>query len=178
VTQATTRSKDTIAVDTNFDGWDRARLGEASAETLVAAAARAVMAVAGPVYATEIGVRLTSDSEMRTLNNTYRGRDSATNVLSFAMDDGDESPSSAENLSDGTPKLLGDVVIAYETCASEAEDQAKPLADHLRHMVVHGVLHLLGHDHQSEDDALEMEQLERSILAHLGVPDPYARAAA
>ena len=69
-------------------------------------------------------------------------------------------------------------MVAYEICASEAEDQEKPLADHLRHMIVHGVLHLLGYDHETEDEAVIMEELERNILAPLGVPDPYARAAA
>jgi probable rRNA maturation factor len=92
--------------------------------------------------------------------------------LSFALaDDGAPQPPA-------TARLLGDVVAAFETCSGEAEEQAKPLADHLRHMVVHGVLHLLGYDHETEDDAAQMEGLEREILARLGVPDPYARAAA
>ena len=79
---------------------------------------------------------------------------------------------------EGAPALLGDIVVAYETCATEAAEQSKSLADHLRHMVVHGVLHLLGHDHQTDGEAAQMEGLEREILSRLGVPDPYARAAA
>ena len=90
----------------------------------------------------------------------------------------DASPEFGSPRADDAPKLLGDVVAAYETCASEAVDQAKPLADHLHHMVVHGVLHLLGYDHQTEDEAAQMEELERNILACLGVPDPYTAAAA
>ena len=71
------------------------------------------------------------------------------------------------------PLLLGDVVIAFETVAREAGEQAVPLEDHLRHLIVHGVLHLLGHDHQTQDEAVRMEALETSILVELGVPDPY-----
>ena len=118
------------------------------------------------------------DEDIRALNRDYRGRDSATNVLSFALGDETGSNNQLSQQPQGVPKLLGDVVTAFETCAKEAEVQNKMLADHLRHMVVHGVLHLLGYDHQSDDDAQLMENLEREILAGLGVADPYARDAA
>ena len=115
---------------------------------------------------------------MRTFNRAYRGRDSATNVLSVALTTEDDAQAGVLPQQEGAANLLGDILVAYETCANEADDQAKPLADHLRHMVVHGVLHLLGYDHETEDEAAQMEGLERDILSQLGVPDPYSRAAA
>ncbi len=150
--------------------------GEALEQAIVVAAARAALASAGPSEPVEIGVRLTNDSEMQTLNKTYRGRDTATNVLSFALSEGGASQTHETPPPEETPALLGDVVVAYETCAREAADQSKPLANHLRHMVVHGVLHLLGYDHEIDDEATAMEQLERDILGKMGVPDPYAHA--
>ena len=178
MTQPTTRSNDTIAVDVTADGWRTAIAGSALAEEIVVEAVLAALASVGPAYPVEIGVRLTGDAEMRSFNRTYRGRDSATNVLSFALAaDGDKQAAAVPQPEDA-PKLLGDILTAYETCAREAEDEAKPLPDHLRHMVVHGVLHLLGYDHETADEAAQMEALERQILAQLGVPDPYARAAA
>lgn len=178
MTEPTTHLKHTISVDVTDDGWRTGLAGEVSAQTIATEAARAALASAGPSYPVELGVRLTGDGEMRELNNTYRGCNSATNVLSFALTEDDASSRSAVPQPVGAPTLLGDVVAAYETCAGEAEDQAKSLADHLRHMVVHGVLHLLGYDHEIEDEAARMENLEREILACLGVSDPYARAAA
>ena len=134
------------------------------AETLVEHAAQATLAAAhvdGPAI---LSVVLTDDAEQRRLNRDYRGKDAPTNVLSFSM--GDAAPA-------GGPVMLGDVVLAFETVAREAGEQNKPLADHLRHLVVHGVLHLLGFDHASDGEAELMEAREREILAGLGVPDPY-----
>jgi probable rRNA maturation factor len=114
----------------------------------------------------ELSVTLTDDAEQARLNRLYRGRDGPTNVLSF--------PAGANSSGlPGMPLLLGDVVLAFETTAREAREQQKPVADHLRHLVVHGVLHLLGCDHEAEAEALTMEALEKEILAALGVPDPY-----
>ena len=113
-----------------------------------------------------IGIRLTDDAEQRRLNRAYRGKDASTNVLSFALDDPSKSAPP------GLPMLLGDIVLAFETVRREAEEQRKPLADHLRHLVVHGVLHLLGLDHEGEE-AAQMEAREVEILAAMGVPDPY-----
>lgn len=118
----------------------------------------------------EIGVRLTSDAELHTLNRDWRGQDKPTNVLSFALDE--DAPAGAPV----TP--LGDVVVAFETCLREAEDEAKPLANHLCHLVVHGTLHLLSYDHDVAEDAEIMESLERRVLAGLGIPDPYADSVA
>ena len=114
-----------------------------------------------------VGVRLTDDYEQRQLNRAYRGKDMPTNVLAFPLANLGEAPPP------GLPLLLGDVVLALETVQHEADNQHKPLTDHLRHLVVHGVLHLLGFGHESEPDAAQMEAREVEILAAFGVPDPY-----
>ena len=120
------------------------------------------LAPAQPPAETEMGVMLADDALLHRLNREYRGRDQPTNVLSFAA---------------GEPMLLGDVAIAYETTAAEAAAAAKPLGDHLSHLVVHGTLHLLGFDHETTEDAAEMEPLEVRALAALGIADPYREAA-
>ena len=132
------------------------------APAVAAAAARA--ALAGAPTPAILGLILTDDAEQRRLNRAYRGKDAPTNVLAFAV--GAPAPP-------GAATLLGDVVLAVETVMREAAEQQKPLADHLRHLIVHGVLHLLGFDHESEAEAAVMEAREREILAALGVPDPY-----
>ena len=114
-----------------------------------------------------VGIRLTDDDEQRRLNRAYRGKDAPTNVLAFPL------AGLADPLPPGSPQLLGDVVLAFDTVRHEAEAQGKLLADHLRHLVVHGVLHLLGFDHDSEPEAAAMEAREVEILDALGVPDPY-----
>ena len=115
----------------------------------------------------ELGITLTNDAQQLQLNRRYRGRDVSTNVLAFRVwAPGMHVPS-------GAPLLLGDVVLAFETVAREAGEQAKPFCDHLRHLIVHGVLHLLGCNHGRTADAIVMERLETSILTKLGVPDPY-----
>jgi probable rRNA maturation factor len=120
---------------------------------------RAVAAAAPPETSErELSVVLTDDAAIKALNAQWRHRDEPTNVLSFPSPGGG---------------ILGDIVIAYETTAREAADELKPLADHLSHLTVHGFLHLLGYDHESDADADVMERLEREILARLGVPDPY-----
>ncbi len=115
----------------------------------------------------ELGIRLTDDASQRRLNRDYRGLDRPTNVLAFsAWEPGEQVPPEA-------PLLIGDVVLAFETVAGEAAEQGKPLADHLRHLTVHGVLHLLGYEHRTPAEATAMETLETAILEVLGVPDPY-----
>lgn len=119
----------------------------------------------------ELSLVLTDDAAVQVLNRDWRGKDKPTNVLSFAALDDEDAP-----LPEGAPLLLGDVVLAYQTCAFEAADQGKSLKAHLAHLVVHGVLHLLGYDHEdSEEEAEEMETEETAILAGLGIDDPYAQ---
>lgn len=110
---------------------------------------------AGPVV-----ILLTDDETVRGLNARFRGQDKPTNVLSFPAPEGPGAP-------------LGDIALAFGVCAAEARNQGKPLADHLRHLVIHGVLHLMGWDHETDDEAEAMEALERGLLAALGVADPY-----
>jgi probable rRNA maturation factor len=113
----------------------------------------------------------TSDEEVHALNREWRQRDKPTNVLSFPMLEPDDLPRLAP---DGPPVLLGDVALAYQTCAREAADKAIPLEHHAAHLIVHGLLHLAGHDHElGEADAEAMEALEVKALALIGVADPY-----
>jgi probable rRNA maturation factor len=120
----------------------------------------------------EIGVVLADDATVRALNRDYRGRDAPTNVLAFAQE---ELVLTQETIGHASgPLLLGDVVLAYETVQREAAAQGKTLADHTCHLVVHGVLHLLGFDHDTDASAAHMEQREITLLAALGIADPYA----
>jgi len=157
-----------VEVAVHCDAWhiacpDVAALAEVAARTALSRAAAPL--AAAPLI---LGLILTDDAEQRRLNLTYRGTDAATNVLSFALaaDPRGATPADA-------PLLLGDVVLAFATVEREAREQHKPLATHLAHLVVHGVLHLLGFDHQSEAEATAMEAREVEILQALGVPDPY-----
>ncbi|MGH6914125.1 MAG: rRNA maturation RNase YbeY [Geminicoccaceae bacterium] len=146
-------------------------------EGLCLRAVRAALRRAAPPgwAAAEVGVLLTHDAAVRALNALHRGQDRPTNVLSFPVLDLDPLDLPPQPRSE--PTLLGDVVVAAETVRAEALAECRPLADHVSHLVVHGTLHLLGHDHQDDQQAEPMERLERQILADLGVPDPYARAA-
>lgn len=115
--------------------------------------------------ASELSLLLTDDAHIQVLNAQWRSKDKPTNVLSFpAFDIGSE-----EEL----PPMLGDIVLARETILREAALENKPLEHHLTHLIVHGLLHLLGFDHETEDEAEEMEALERVVLAKLAIPDPY-----
>jgi probable rRNA maturation factor len=113
--------------------------------------------------ATELTIRIVGTREGRTLNREYRSRDYATNVLSFPV----ELPRGV------VLPLFGDLVICAPVVAREAREQGKLLAHHYAHLTIHGVLHLLGHDHQTERDAAKMEAIERRVLAGLGISDPY-----
>ena len=123
--------------------------------------------------AAEVSVLLCDDARMRALNARYRRQDRATNVLSFPALELDPA-----RLPPAPPPLLGDVVLAAETVAAEAAKGGRRPADHLRHLVVHGCLHLLGHDHQDDAGAARMEGLESTTLRALGVADPHAEPAA
>ncbi|WP_333587982.1 rRNA maturation RNase YbeY [Phenylobacterium sp.] len=152
-----------IDVEIEDDAWLDA-LPQAAA--LARAAAEAALAAAGrlpsrPVDFGLVTVLLTDDEAVAELNADYRRKAGPTNVLSFPAAQNPEG-------------FLGDLALAQGVCAREAADQGKRLDHHLQHLVAHGVLHLVGYDHMSEDEAVEMEALERRLLAGLGVPDPYA----
>lgn len=119
-----------------------------------------------PEARVEIAVRIVDADEIRTLNRLYRDKDRATNVLSFPAGEMDGLPPDAE-------RLLGDVVICAPVVVAEAREQDKSPEDHWTHMVVHGTLHLLGFDHETDAEAAEMEALETRILASQSVTDPY-----
>ena len=142
-----------VEVEVEADDWLSAVPG---CEGLVREAAAAALGEEDGA----VTVLLTDDAEVRALNRDHRRQDKPTNVLSF--------PAHVTAVGH-----LGDIALAFETCAAEAEAQGKPLANHLRHLVVHGVLHLLGEDHADDEEAETMEARERAILATLGVPDPY-----
>jgi probable rRNA maturation factor len=147
-------------------------------ETLAVRAATAT--VAASIYGElvshatviEIAVRLTSDDEVHALNRQYRSKDKATNVLSFPMVQPDLLGTVTLNSDDGEV-ILGDIVLAHGVCAAEADERSVSIEHHATHLVVHGVLHLLGLDHQGDAEAQAMEDLEREILASLGIADPY-----
>ncbi len=158
-----------IAVSVPCPTW---RTAVAGVEGVVRRAAHAAFdAVSPPAAHAEAGIVLADDSLVRGLNRDYRGRDEPTNVLAFANleDVGGRRVARA----DGAPAVLGDVVVAYETAAAEAAEEGKALADHLSHLVVHGMLHLLGYDHETETEADPMERLEIQVLLRLDVADPY-----
>lgn len=148
------------------DAWEAyPRAAELVLGAVRAACAGALDAYELDIDGAEIAVKLTDDAAIRTLNRDWRGKDYATNVLSF--------PTPEIARAGGDPHL-GDIAIALETLLREATEENKPFADHLQHLAVHGTLHLLGFDHEVEEDAEEMEAMEREVLAGLGVPDPYA----
>ena len=127
-------------------------------------------ALEGRIREADLAIRIVGTKEGRALNRHYRGKDYATNVLSFPAE-----------LPEGLPKgvkfpLLGDLVICAPVVAREAKEQRKPLVAHYAHLTVHGALHLLGWDHENEADAICMEQLEREILANMGIEYPYMAA--
>ena len=122
----------------------------------------------------EISVRRTSDEEVHQLNLRYRGKDKPTNVLSFPMVQPDLLETVSRNGDDGE-LLLGDIVLAHGVCAREAEAKGVALEAHATHLIVHGLLHLLGYDHQGSAEAEHMESLERDIMARLSLHDPYNR---
>ena len=148
------------------DGWHSEPDAEAIIQRAVATAAETVNAGLGEA---ELAVMLTDDSGIRTLNLNWRGIDKPTNVLSFPA-----LPPTGAGGPDDAPRMLGDIAIAYETTRREADDEQKPFDHHLSHLAVHGFLHLIGYDHEKDDDAETMESLEAEILAQLGIPDPFA----
>jgi probable rRNA maturation factor len=151
----------TVDIEIEDEAWTKA---EPEAEALVWRAAQAVLDAHEDIEGQGIVILLADDDSVQVLNRDFRQKDYATNVLSFP------SPPNPEG-------QIGDIVLAFGVCAREAAEQGKPLAHHLQHLVAHGVLHLLGYDHQDDAEAQAMEAFEREILAGLDIPDPYAEPA-
>lgn len=157
------------------DRWEAAELAEL--------AERAVRATLAGMDLPDVGLTLClmgcDDARIAGLNGEFRGKEKPTNVLSWpawdlTADADGEAPEAPEIGTAEDPESLGDIALAYETCQREAEEAGKPLADHVTHLIVHGLLHLLGHDHVRELDAARMEGHEVRILATLGLSDPYS----
>lgn len=144
-----------IDVEIEDEAWSR---DLPDIEALVTAAATAALAAAQRAGA--VVVLLTDDAGVQDLNQRFRGKDGPTNVLSFPAPENPEDH-------------LGDIALARGVCVREAAEQGKTLAHHLQHLVAHGVLHLVGYDHENDADAEDMEGLERVVMAGLGAPDPY-----
>ncbi len=153
-----------LAFCVEHDGWGDRR--DLCARVLNAALEQVREQVPDGVL--EVSLVLSDDSTVQELNQTWRDKDGPTNVLSFPAFD-PEDP----QVPDGAPVLLGDIILAYETCAQESVRDNITLDEHLAHLVIHGFLHLLGYDHQDQPQAEEMEALETAILATMGIQDPY-----
>ena len=153
----------------DWPSFDWQSLATRAVSTTIAATPHAGLATIAATI--EISIRLTSDAEVQTLNRQYRGQDKPTNVLSFPMVQPDLIDTVA-NTDDGEV-LLGDIVLAYETCARESVERGVSTQDHATHLIVHGVLHLLGYDHMNDSEAEAMEAIERDVMASLGLHDPY-----
>lgn len=147
-----------IEIEVEDAAWSQA-LPEV--EAVVRRAAEAALIAGEASHGASLTVLLTDDGAVQDLNARFRGKDKATNVLSF--------PAAAS-----AAPYLGDVAMAFRTCEAEARCQHKSIADHLSHLTVHGVLHLLGYDHEADGEAEVMEDMERQILKRMGVKDPYA----
>lgn len=156
-------------LDIDLDGWP----ADTDWTTLADRALEAAQAVEPLLANARLSASLlfTTDEEVHALNRQWRGKDRPTNVLSFPMLERDELAALA---ADGPPEMLGDLALAYGTCAREAADKGISLEHHAAHLIVHGLLHLAGHDHVDSDaQAEEMEALEIAALAKLGIADPY-----
>ena len=160
-----------IALDADEE-WD----SSTPWEPLVRKAAAAAMAesafpeLAESLRPVELSVRLAGDEEVRTLNAHWRGKDKPTNVLSFPMAEAYELEQADQ---DGPAIMLGDLILARGVCEREAADKGVAMNAHTTHMIVHGTLHLLGHDHEAESDAADMEAREVRALERLGIANPY-----
>lgn len=155
----------TVSVDVEDEAWSVEPGLEILAHAAVAAALEGAAWEEGDC---DVAVLFTDDASIAEINAEWRGKDKPTNVLSFPTPDDMPVP-------EGEARPLGDIVLAYGVIAREAAEQGKTLRDHATHLIVHGMLHLLGYDHESDDEAEEMEALETRILKGLGISDPYER---
>lgn len=145
-------------IDISIESDDWTECAPDITDVIEQTAEAALNAMELPSQDTEVSIVLSDDDFIQSLNKQWRGKDKPTNVLSFPQDE---------------PQLLGDVIVAFGTVKREAEEQGKPFESHVRHLIVHGILHLLGHDHENDEEAEEMESLEIEILHALGVKNPY-----
>ena len=158
-----------MQLDIDIEDWPGGAW-EALAERAAGAAGKSEPLLANPRLSTSL--LFTTDAEVHALNREWRGRDKPTNVLSFPMLSREEL---LELAPEGPPVMLGDIALAYETCAREAGEKGIPLEHHAAHLIIHGLLHLAGYDHvHSDEEADAMEALETAALAKMGIPDPYA----
>lgn len=152
-----------VSIEVEDESWSAlAKLEELARQAVTAALAEA----APDAKRCEVALLFTDDAAIAGINNEWRGKNTPTNVLSFPAPDGMPVP-------DGEPRPLGDIALAFGVIAREAAEQGKTLRDHTVHLIVHGTLHLIGYDHESEGEAEEMEQLETGILKGLGISNPY-----
>ncbi|WP_370034476.1 rRNA maturation RNase YbeY [Qipengyuania mesophila] len=158
-----------MELDIAIDGWPDGTDWDRLAEQAHAATAQVEPALSNPRLTASL--LFTSDEEVHVLNREWRGKDKPTNVLSFPMLERDDL---LALVPDGPPEMLGDLALAYGTCAREADEKGVSLQDHAAHLIVHGLLHLAGHDHVDSDEQAEaMEALEIAALAKLDIADPY-----
>lgn len=153
----------TVSIEVEDEAWQALTDLDQLVQTAVASALRS--GGANPEES-EIAVLFTDDQSIAAINAEWRGMNKPTNVLSFPAATGLPVPA-------GEPRPLGDIVLAHEVIVREAAEQGKTLHDHTAHLIVHGVLHLLGYDHEADAEAVEMERLEAGILKGLGISDPY-----
>jgi probable rRNA maturation factor len=152
-----------VSIDVEDESWSLLEdLGNLAHQAVCAALAAAGEDIAGR----EVALLFTDDAAIAEINAEWRGKDKPTNVLSFPAPDDMPLPA-------GETRPLGDIVLAFGVIAREAAEQSKTLRDHTVHLIVHGTLHLIGYDHEADDEAEEMEQLETGILKGLGISDPY-----
>lgn len=152
----------TVSIEVEDDAWPALAGLDALATSAVAATLAHAKADSGDGV---VALLFTDDATIAGINAQWRGKDKPTNVLSF--------PAPAMPVPAGEPRPLGDIVLAHGVIAREAAEQGKTLHDHVAHLIVHGMLHLLGFDHEIDEDAEAMERLEASILKDLGISDPY-----
>lgn len=151
-----------VGLEIEADEWGDEGVLEAMAHRAIDATFAHLGVTSGT---SELSILFTDDAAIQVLNREWRAKDKPTNVLSF--------PAFPVEPGDDLPPMLGDIVLAFETVKREADEENKPFAHHLTHLTVHGLLHLLGYDHETEEQAEEMEGLEREILSSLAIPDPY-----
>lgn len=155
--------------------WSKSDFGQSEVEKAVDTAVRfaAIPELADPVVPVSVSIKLSDNAEIHDLNREWRAKDKPTNVLSFPMLDDEELDALRTGAYDAPEIMLGDIILAYEICAAEAAEKDIPVAHHATHLIIHGMLHLLGHDHIKDDEAALMEALEVKALASMGLHNPY-----